>query len=287
MAAKPGPVLTRLFLFLCFLFPALPAGAADLQSETLKAWDASVKITEQRIEKELASQKGFLALDFQDSSCAARERKAVLAGEIPVHRISTDADADGIPVPDGMIHHWRGSVFIPGVPLNFVLSRVGNPASEDTRQEDVLASRVLESGPGKLRLFLKLQRSKIVTVVYNTEHTVRYRYSGLERAFSSSIATKIAEVERLSDSREREKPEGRDRGFLWKMNSYWRYQQVPGGVIVECESMTLSRSIPGLLMPAVRPIINSIARESMQRTLQSLRSRLIQAYKANHASAES
>ncbi len=39
----------------------------------------------------------------------------------------------------------------------------------------------------------------------------------------------------------REKPEGKDRGFLWRLNSYWRYQQVDGGVLVECESLTLSR----------------------------------------------
>jgi hypothetical protein len=123
--------------------------------------------------------------------------------------------------------------------------------------------------------------------VYNTEHLVRYQRHGNGQASSSSIATKISELERLHGNAEREKPEGRDRGFLWRMNSYWRYQQVSGGVIVECESMTLSRSIPSLLEYMIRPIINSVARESMHRTLQSMRTRMVRSYKLNPGTLQS
>jgi hypothetical protein len=66
-----------------------------------------------------------------------------------------------------------------------------------------------------------------------------------------------------------------DHGYLWRMNSYWRYQEVKGGVIVECESLTLSRSIPSLLEYMIRPLIKSVARESMKRTLESFRIRLV------------
>jgi len=266
----------------------MPATAADLQAETLKAWEDCVAMTERRIRSELSSQNGFLALDFQDSSESTRERQAVLRGQIPIKKMATGvAGSRSIHVPDGMIHHWRGSVFIPGVTLDFVLSRVNNPGIEDTRQEDVLDSRVLERTPGQLKLFLKLQRSKIVTVVYNTEHLVRYQRHGNGQASSSSIATKISEIERIEGNAEREKPEGHDRGFLWRMNSYWRYQEVAGGVIVECESMTLSRSIPSLLEFVIRPIINSVARESMHRTLESMRIRMMRSYNTIRASSES
>jgi putative flippase GtrA len=262
-------------LFLC----AARTHAAELQPQTVKAWQSYVEITEGRIGKELSSQKGFLALDFQSSSESFKERQSALSGKIPIKQMpSGDKENHGIHVPDGMVHHWRGSVFIPGVPLDFVFSRVTNPSKEDTRQEDVLDSRVLESTPGQLKLYLKLQRSKIVTVIYNTEHLVRYQWQGNTQAFSSSTATKISEIERLNGTTEREKPEGRDRGFLWRMNSYWRYQQVPGGVIVECESMTLSRSIPSFLEFMVRPIVNKVARESMNRTLQSMKARILRSY---------
>ncbi|HTY60932.1 MAG TPA: GtrA family protein [Acidobacteriota bacterium] len=266
------------------LFTPIRAYAADLHPETVKAWNSSVEATELRIAGELSSQKGFLALDFQDSSASAKERQEVLSGQIPIKQVSIqNAGGKAIDVPDGMIHHWRGSVFIPGVPLDFIFSRVTNPGKEDMRQEDVLDSRVLESEPGQLRLYLKLQRSKIITVVYNTEHLVRYNWQGLSQAFSSSTATKISEIERLHGNTEMEKPEGHDRGFLWRLNSYWRYQQVPGGVIVECESMTLSRSIPPIFEYLVRPIINEVARESMHRTLQSLKVRILQSYSLHAA----
>ena len=274
--------VTAFVLFLvtsALFFCAARTHAAELQPQTVKAWQSYVEMAEGRIGKELSSQKGFLALDFQSSSESFKERQSALSGKIPIKQMpAKDEENHGIHVPDGMVHHWRGSVFIPGVPLDFVFSRVTNPSKEDTRQEDVLDSRVLESTPGQLKLYLKLQRSKIVTVIYNTEHLVRYQWHGNVEAFSSSTATKISEIESLNGTTEREKPEGRDRGFLWRMNSYWRYQQVPGGVIVECESMTLSRSIPSFLEFMVRPIINKVARESMNRTLQSMKARILRSY---------
>ena len=252
--------------------------ATELQPATLKAWTAYVKATERRIADELKSNRGFLALDFQPGIEALSERKAVLAGDIPVKRMETvDQAGEKILVLGGMIHHWRGSVFIPGADLGDVLSRVTNPAVEDTCQEDVLRSSVLERGPDSVRIFLKLQRSKFITVVYNTEHIVQVHRYGKNRASSTSVATRIAELEMPNSEREREKPEGQDRGFLWRLNSYWRYEQVRGGIIVECESITLSRAVPALLEPVIRPLIDSTARESMQRTLGSMRGRLARA----------
>jgi hypothetical protein len=57
------------------------------------------------------------------------------------------------------------------------------------------------------------------------------------------------------------------------LNSYWRYQAVPGGVLVELESLTLSRSVPWGAGAVVRPLVDQVARESISRTLQALRLR--------------
>jgi putative flippase GtrA len=266
----------RLYLIIiAALCGATALQAADLQPETVKAWSACVEKTERRRASEFASTKGFLAIDFQDQAEADRDKKKLLSGKVVIQQINDGRDCGrDIDIPDGMLHHWIGSIFIPGVTLDSVFSRVENPRPEDTRQEDVLESSVLEKNPGQLRMYLKLQRSKIITVRYNTEHLVHYQRNGSNQASSSSVATKIAEIEKLHGNNEREKPVGRDSGYLWRMNSYWRYQQVEGGVIVECESMTLSRSIPIILEYMIHPIIKSIARESMSRTLESMRTRL-------------
>jgi hypothetical protein len=254
---------------------ATPAKAAELRPETVRAWNDYIASREKQIATELKSPKGFLAMDFQDQREAAVERRAVLAGEVSVKRMNPAGGKSDLQIPGGTIHHWRGVVFIPDVSWEFAMHRIRHPELETEMQEDVLESRVLErTSPDQYRLFLKLKRTQIITVVYNTEHLARFSKHGDDKHTSSSVSVKIAEVEQ-SGGVEREKPEGNDSGFLWRMNSYWRYQKVPGGMMVECETITLSRSIPFLLEGLARPIINNVAGESMERTLRELRARMV------------
>ena len=125
-----------------------------------------------------------------------------------------------------------------------------------------------------LRLFLKLQRRVIVSATYNTEHDVSYRAHAPGRASSRSVATRISEVANAGEPDEHERPLGADRGFLWGLSSYWRYESVPGGVLVELESVTLSRDVPwgvGAVGEAARGC--RWPGESMTRTLTALRAR--------------
>ncbi len=251
-----------------------PASAAELHPRTVTAWNDYVASTERRIARELSAGGGFLVQDFDPDAEAGR--RAVLEGEVPVARMRSHGPAGRkIDVPKGAIHHWRGSIFVPGVTLDDVLDGVRSPLRQEDLQEDLIESRVLERDADRVRVFLKLRRKKFVTVHFNTEHEMRYARHTAGRASSRSVATRIAELEEAGTPDEREKPVGVDRGFLWRLNSYWRYEEVPGGVIVECESITLSRSIPSLVRWMVKPLIESAARESMQRTLTSLKKRLI------------
>jgi hypothetical protein len=197
----------------------------------------------------------------------------VLAGDVVVDEMEThDARGQAIEVPGAMVHHWRGAVLIPRMTVARLVAELQHGAPP-TKQEDVLESRVLERRPDWMRVSLKLQRRKIVTVVYNTEHVVVFARQDDGRATSASRATRIVEVADANTAREHELPAGDDRGFLWRLNAYWRYEQVPGGVIAECESITLSRDIPAVVRFMVRPLVERAARESMTRTLVSLRAR--------------
>ena len=109
--------------------------------------------------------------------------------------------------------------------------------------------------------------------MYNTEHLVRIHRHGPDRLSSSSVSLRIAELVDQGTADEREMPVGQDHGFLWRLNSYWRFKTVEGGVIVECESLSLSRDVPALASLA-SPIVNGIARESLTRTLEAVRSEL-------------
>ena len=149
--------------------------AAQLYPEAAVAWTAYVSGTESRIGGELESPRGFLALDFVQD--AAAERRQVLGGDVVVEKMAT-ADAQGrkMAVPSALVHHWRGDVFIPGTTVAQIVSQLQTGTSP--RQEDVLQSRVLERGPDRMKVYLKLQRKKFVTVVYNTEHVVTFARRG-------------------------------------------------------------------------------------------------------------
>lgn len=253
----------------------LPMESGELPAERLSAWEEYRSLTEARIARELASGAGFLVQDFQDAADADGDREKLLSGELVTGAMETRRpDGSDIDVPGGMIHHWRGAILIPGVTLEEVLEDVVYPDETGFRQEDVLDSRVLGRGDNSFRVYLKLVRKKIVTATYNTEHQVEYSRRGEGRAVSRTIATRIRELEDAGTPEEQERPLGEDRGFLWRLNSYWRYEEVDGGVLVECESLTLSRSIPFFLAPLVRPIVSGVAKESMGRTLTSMRDRI-------------
>src|SRR5688572_23949395 len=233
-------LLASIFAFCLAIAPRL-ADAATLSPPTVAAWNARVATTEARIDRELSSWRRSLTVEEP-------------------HGTTTDVDG-------GLISQWRGSIFLPGIQLDALLDRLRHPREQGPHQEDVLAVRVLNRETDSLDLFIRMTRTKIVTVTYDTVHHVEYRRHGPLRASSRSVATRITEL----DGEGRGKVPGEDRGFLWRMNAYWRYEQVRGGVIVELESLTLSRGIPLGMGTIVRPLINRIARESMGRTLDNIR----------------
>ena len=269
MRKRALPLAPLLLLLIC-----APARGAKLQEETLRAWDDYRKLTEARIEKELASKDGFLVRDFLD----ARDRQQILS-KIPsgvfVREMETRSEEGAkIEIPKGLVHHWYGTTFIPGVKVEEVVAFVQEYDRHKDYYAEVEDSRLVSRKAEVFDIFLRLRRKKILTVHYNTDHQVTYRSIGTGRAASRSEATRIAEIESAGTPREKEKPVGDDQGFLWRLNSYWRSKQEDGGVVVECESISLSRTIPLPIRWMVEPIINDVPRESLEAALLPLRKAL-------------
>lgn len=251
------------------------AEAATLQAKTVQDFVRYAAAVEARTARELAVDGPFLSIDRQPATTIEEARAQLRRGDVLVMKGSAeDENAQEIEVDGGSIHHWRGVILIPNVRLDHMLRTLKEPGPNQHKQEDVLASRVIARNGDALKVFLRLKRTKIVTVVYDTEHDVRYQTIAPSRAASTSVSTRIVEVESAGTPGEYSLPEGNDHGYLWRLNSYWRYQQVDEGVLVELESLTLSRDIPFVFRPLVRPLIDRVARESIRRTLESLRVRL-------------
>lgn len=248
---------------------------AKLQAKTVRDFERYVAAVEARRAQEIAGGQPFLHLDRHAPGERARVMTTLRRGEVFVERADAARDPAGneLEVDGGLVNHWRGTVFVPDVALDQLLKVLQEPQSDKHRQEDVISSRVVSRDGDSQKVYLRLRRTKFVTVVYDTEYDVDYARLAADRALSNSISTKIVEVEHAGTPRERTLPEGNDRGYMWRLNSYWRYQQVPGGVLVEIESLTLSRNLPPIIGVLIRPIVNSTARESMARTLASVRAR--------------
>ncbi len=242
---------------------ALPVCAAELKPKTVEAFDRYIRETEQR----LADSRDFLWAD--ESADRARRAKA---GEVVVEPFHQKAVT---PVPGGLVHDWVGSVFIPGATLERTLAMVQDyDHHKDVYKPEVLASRVISHTGNDFCIYLRLRKSKVITVVLNTEHEVKYTPLDKTRWRSVSRTTKIAEVNNAAKPNEREMPPGTGEGFLWKLNSYWRFQERDGGTWLECEAISLTRDIPTGLGWLIEPIIRDLPKESLANTLRSTRTAL-------------
>jgi hypothetical protein len=145
---------------------------------------------------------------------------------------------------------------------------------KDVYKPDVIGSRVISRTGNDFHIYLRLLKKKVITVVLNSEHEVKYIPLDKTRWRSVSRTTKIGEVEKAGKPEEREKPPGTGEGFLWKLNSYWRFEERDGGTWLECEAISLTRDVPTGLGWIVEPIIRDLPKESLANTLRSTRAAL-------------
>jgi hypothetical protein len=237
--------------------------AMDLRPEALATWQAYVAATEHRRARESRDRDRFLALDFTDT--AAADRRQVMDGQVVITQVDdVTRGRPDVEVRSAKVHHWRGAVLVRGLTVDALLASL---EQSPPPQDDVLRAHVLARGPDSMDVYLRLRRSRFMTVVYDTEHRVTFERLGPGRAASATVATRIVEVDAPGTADERPLAAGEDHGFLWRLHAYWRYEAVDDGVIAECESLALSRPVPFGLGLIAGPIINGTAHGSMEAAL--------------------
>jgi hypothetical protein len=246
-----------------------------LQQKTIDAFNHYVQLTEARIASEMGDANNFLWVDRQSE----QRRKQLLAelsqGHVVVERMETRESGKELPIPDGLVHHWMATVFVPGVTLQKTVTLMQDfQHHPDIYKPDVVRSKVLNHTGDNFKVYLRLYRKTIVTVVYNTQFDIRFFSVDKARGYSRHVSEKIAEVENPDKSNEREDPAGNDRGFLWRLNTYWRYQEKNGGVYLQIEFITLSRSVPAIIAWLVNPYLRSIPQEYLTHLLGTTRDAL-------------
>ncbi len=245
---------------LCLLLAAL-AAQAELKPETTAAYQKYIAALDTQIAAQDHSQSGFLWIDRDPG-----RRQAVRRGEIATQKVTS------LSVPQGMIQHWIGGVFLPGATLAQV-ERVDQDYADYGKiyGPDVSRVRVLSHEGNHFVVSYRITKTKVLTAVMDTVHAIDYLPLSSTRMAVQSRSESVRQVEDAGTPSERDLAEGEGSGFLWAMNSYWRMEERDGGVYVECEAITLSRDVPFGLGALVDPILQSFAEESLKKTIEAKR----------------
>jgi hypothetical protein len=240
------------------------ATTVQLQPRTLETFAAYIHDAEAAMQQTLKGGGPFL---WSDGS--PERAKEVRAGKVVAQFWSGRGP---LKVPNGLIHDWVGATFIPAVNLEKTLALIQDyDHHHNIYQPEVMASRLISHHTNDFQIYLRLLKKKIITVVLDTDHDVHYRLLDPTRALCRSYTTRIAEVEDAGTPKEKVQPPDTGRGFLWRLYSYWRFQEREGGVQIECRAISLTRDVPLGLGWMIEPIIQKLPKESLVRTLEATR----------------
>jgi hypothetical protein len=250
---------------------AQPAFSTELKQKSLDTFSRYIQLTEHRVNSEVAGKDGFLWPDSLPEVQRAQTIEKLKRGEVVVAPLKTLDNSKEISDGDALIHHWVGVVFVPEVRLQDALAVVQDYSRHaEYYKPDVALSEILEHQGDCFRVHVRFLKTKVLTAVLDTEHEICYLRQD-SRAHMRSVATRIQEVEDPGQSSERLLPPGKDRGFMWRFNNYWRFEERDGGVYIQCESITLTRDIPFGFDWLIGRFVKSIPRESLTFTLGTTR----------------
>ncbi len=276
-ARRLGALLAAVGLFAA-VAPRVAAEPAPVQlrQQTLDAFYLYVRLTEARVDDELRRGDRFLWVDGLPEAKRQAAYATLRQGQVWIERLEARQDGQPIRCPHGLIHHWVGVVFVPGATLEQTLRLVEDYDHHAVYYKpDVMRSKILEHHGNDFKVYLRFHRKKILTVVLDTEHEIHYFPVDATRAHSRSYSTRVAEVENHDRPDEYQKPVGNDGGYLWRINTYWRFLERDAGTYVQCESVSLTRDIPAGLGWLLGGFVTSIPRESLAFSLTATRNALL------------
>lgn len=219
----------------------------------------------------------FLVIDRLPDLQRQNAYDQIQRGQVYIEELHAQEEHHPIYIPNGLIHHWVGLSFIPGATLSETIAVLQDYENEpNIYKPEIRRSKLIERDGNKSKVYLQFFNKSIITVVLNAYFDVVESQIGSTRVQSASRSTRIAEVMNPGTPNEHERPEGNDHGYMWRLNSYWRIEEKDGGVYVQNESVTLTRTVPVLLAWLINPLTKSIPRDVLLTTLTKTRNAVME-----------
>ncbi len=149
------------------------------------------------------------------------------------------------------IHYYSGAIRIPGATIEQIRRvikdfgnypnyfRPGVARGSGTAQPDSTP----EDEHYQTRLFLT-ESTMGIDVAYDARYDCHYRRIAPGRWTSRATTMSIRELKDPKNLDGALYPEGDDHGFLWRTNTYWYARERDGGLDLELDSISLSRTSP-------------------------------------------
>ena len=188
-------------------------------------------------------------------------------GELVIEKLTPSS---GAVFSGAMLHHWRGTAFAAGAKatdFERVMRDYGTYPQHFSPQ--VVQAKVLTQHGDNFQAVMRVRQRHVITVVMDTAYDITFGRLDAQHRYSFSRSTRISEIESPGTSSERALSPKEEHGFLWRLNSYWSYEERDGGLYMQIESVSLTRSIPYGLDRVIGPFVESVPRESLEFTLRS------------------
>ena len=160
--------------------------------------------------------------------------------------VETIAPPTSMDLPGALLHHWRGTAFAAGAtgadferlmkdfnayPQHFspqVLRAKGLPQQDDGRHD-------------RFQGVMRVRQQHVITVVMDMTYDVRFGRLDAQHGYSISRSTQISEIGSPGTGAEHVLSSSQEHGFLWRLNTYWSYEERDGGLYMQIESVSLTR----------------------------------------------
>lgn len=267
-----GPRTSTAVVALAIVGLAVAPAAGELKPATLAAFDKYVKLTEARMADEVNGTSPIFWIDRQPDARRAQLYAQLKRGDVLAERMQTRENNKQIEISDGMIHHWVGTILLPGATMEKVMAFVKDYGNYSKYfAPTIVRSRVISQTDDHFEVAMRTSTRKMITVTIDADYVIDYRPVGADRVYTRSVAKNFFEIKDPGTPHERRTPAEQGQGYLWRLNNYCSFQLRPEGVYEQCESISLSTDIPWFVRFIVTPFVTAVPRETLEFTLGRVR----------------
>jgi hypothetical protein len=269
--------VSQALLALLLLIAGIPAMAATVTPGTLQGWNDYVQWTKMKLAAEAEHPDKLLFIDSHP-----REKQKIEAGEVVATHPQEEAF---VPVPNGLIHDWVGTLFIPNTDVRSALMVMQDyDRYAETYAPGVASSKLIDHQNDDFTYELKfIQKGFGVKTGLVGKFQTHYVQLDENTGYSITNTLDIAELADAGKPEERRLSVAASHGYVENEFTVVRYRGADCGVYMEVESITLSRDIPGPVRWFITPLVQKFSRQVITDSLCRLRDRVLETSALNAA----